>query len=145
MPKFVVTLTIVGLVGAVVEQDEDKITQFFDGLSITRGDSECRSFEKDPSRSTGLRLDELSEEQYNFVAYPRPRITFTCTASQGWGSYCGKGDKTYKAPNGAFFTVRDLARALAKWEGRTEKYGDHTFFEGFYRVGEGTFNPTYGS
>lgn len=87
--------------------------------------------------------DVLTEEMLSRVAYPRPSIFF----SPGRG---GGSKMKFKAPNGEFFTVADLLKAVAKFgttgiRGEFDYYCDHCFYEGLHRVAPSTYEVCYGS
>ena len=56
---------------------------------------------------------DLTKGEEEMVAYPFPEITF---AGSGSWSEPGRGNEPYKAPNGKYFTVRDLGDAFANFD-----------------------------
>lgn len=107
---------------------EDKVSDFFNQLSIYRGYKELmRVGEKD--------CYKLTEEEEDMVAYPFPKITFA--GSPSW-SEPGRPSQTYTAPNGKFFTVRDLGDAFADFE-RYCRDAHHSYFTGLRRCGPHTY------
>jgi len=132
---------------------DPELSEFFNGLSIMRGRSECQKYNDDG-------MKELTDEEYDMVAFPCPKITIFPFVSL-FGPYHQK-ETTFKAPGGKkFFSVRDLARTLAEFElqgfppmARTthseQLFGNHVYFEGFEKMkgkkdGEVSYSPLYGS
>ena len=131
---------------------DPEVSEFFNGLSIMRGSSECRKF-------TDEGMEELTEEEYNTIAFPCRKITVVPYFSL-FGS--NQQEKTLKAPGGKnHFSVRDLARALAEFEFQgipplarcldsEQLFGCHVYFEGLSpgknkESGKVSFMPLYGS
>lgn len=89
-------------------------------------------------------VQELTAEQLSVVVFPEPTITL-----------CGEAGipTTHYAPNGKYFTVRDMIAAViateAQTRGQTEWFGGidlhHVFFEGIYRNGDGGWRIAWGS
>ncbi|KAL9182286.1 hypothetical protein ACHAXT_012938 [Thalassiosira profunda] len=99
--------------GAPARAKDDTVSDFFNSLSIRRGKTEVKKYDRESQT-----LVELTEEDYNQVAYPYPHFV-----------YMDPGPVTFTAPDGKAFTVRQLAEAFAKAEaGYDSRY---IFFEGF--------------
>ena len=113
---------------------EDKVSDFFNELCIYRGyEKLMRVGEKD--------CHDLTKGEEEMVAYPFPEITF---AGSGSWSEPGRGNEPYKAPNGKYFTVRDLGDAFANFEHYC-RGAHHSYFTGLYRCGPHTYYAQWDS
>jgi hypothetical protein len=85
----------------------------------------------------------LTEAELSAVAFPHPEIVM-----RGLGR-----PVRHAAPNGAYFTVRDLLAAVEETERATRPESSwfggvdahHVFFEGLYPDGEGVWEISWGS
>ena len=97
----------------------DKVSDFFNGLSIMRGQTTAEKFTDDG-------IAPLTNDEYNQIAYPYPKFIYAGAA----GIFGTLRMITFHAPDGKAFTVRQLAEAFAKAEAQNQQ--DHyCFFEGF--------------
>jgi hypothetical protein len=86
----------------------------------------------------------LTEEEYGRVALRESEIRLRGEAGE---------PVTHRAPNGEYFTVRDVLRAVEETERTTRATSDwsggvdvhHVYFEGVHRQGDGTWSIHWGS
>ena len=103
---------------------------------ITSVALEASAFDGENSR-------ELSAEELATVAFPHPEIVI-----RGLGM-----PVRHVAPNGTYFTVRDLLAAIEETERQTRPQSSwfggvdvhHVFFEGLYPAGDGVWEVSWGS
>jgi len=129
----------------------DEVSSFFNGLVFFRGKKD--SLEKKTEEGDGDGSKKLTDEELNKVAYHFPTITLT-RDDDGlfWGDGEEEGysdekddgiEQTFQAPNGKYFTVRDLADAMAAFEPDDDV--DDLFFEGLAKVGRNKYWVMWGS
>jgi hypothetical protein len=85
-------------------------------------------------------------EEWNSVAYHAPQITFTSDKCPA---------KTFCAPNGRNFTVKELLACLLMWEQLDRQWVlwrrwswvdcSHVYFEGIHEAGDGMWCVYWGS
>ncbi len=78
---------------------------------------------------------ELTKEEWKLIVFDCPEIELGCSIS----NYCGDRETTkHQAPNGKYFTVRDMVKAVVdnqkQTRGATDWFGGidvhHIYFEG---------------
>eukprot|EP00985_Skeletonema_marinoi_P019535 scaffold11241_cov148-Skeletonema_marinoi.AAC.4 len=99
--------------------DKDAVSDFFNELHFIRGNNKAFKFINDVTSSssnvmvngvpTNLVQITLSEEELDRIAYPFPMLVYK-------GHTMLDKTKTFYAPDGKAFTVRQLATAIAKAE-----------------------------
>lgn len=86
---------------------------------------------------------DLTVDEFDRVVLELPKLKL-----------CGLGDSVeHQAPNGKWFTVRDLAAAVAETESSTRQHSEwfggvdvhHVFFEGIHQRGDGVWEIFWGS
>ena len=125
---------------------KDKVSRLFNMLSMYVSDyAQLRGGDFRPllDQNGSERFDEpLTEDELDEVAYPFPFIYFK---EEGDGGVLRGWSARFDAPNGKFFTVKDLVTAVARF-GRCQWGEDgHVFFEGLRRVNVQTYIAVYGS
>ena len=115
------------------KEDDDSVTEFFNDLHMERGSSKLYKFVGHPS---DLKQVLLSEDDLNQIAYPYPMLVYM-------GQYALNSPKTFYAPNGKAFTVRELAIAIEAAEKENQDkldlpmmLGGGWYFEGLKRCDE---------
>ena len=87
---------------------------------------------------------DLTKDDWKRIVFDCSAITLGCSIS----NYCGDGEETeHQAPNGKYFTVRDMVKAVCdnqmQTRGATDWFGGidvhHVFFEGITISEDGTF------
>lgn len=129
----------------------DEVSSFFNGLVFFRGKKD--SLEKKTEEGDGDGSEKLTDEELNKVAYPFPTITLTRDddglfwgdgEEEGYSDVVDDGiEHTFQAPNGKYFTARDLADAMAEFEPDDDV--DDLFFEGLAKVGRNKYWVMWGS
>ena len=122
---------------AASTKGRDDVTAFFNLIDCQRGDilGTARKF-KDG------KYMPLTDDDYNQIALIAPRVTFhvfEMTMSEEVGPF------TFNAPNGKWFSVRQLAEALSEAEA-SMKYSRYKYFDGMARhKNVHSFIPLWGS
>ena len=128
-----------------LSEPAERITPNLENLKAPPG-AEIRSMSLDITYFENEELRELTTEEFDSVAFSQPSIRLRSV-------YEGGPVIEHGAPNGEFFTVRQLLAAVLDAErqirGNSEWFGGvnvhHIYFEGIYPTKDGCWFASWGS